>query len=229
MEVRSFEQIYQGRDAVDLCFACAGIWFQHQVSARLAPGAVIELFKEIHAHLDGARRPLAEALRCPDCGDALALCHDLCRSGRFTYFRCPNGDGRYTPFFQFLREKQFVRSLTPVEMQKLRAEVRQIRCSGCGAPIDLEHSDSCSFCHAPVAFLDQDAVQKALQMWSAADERRRAAPSAAAVAEALLTRFPEPSPVRPAGGLAMADVGEGAELGVDLIVLGVRALGALLQ
>jgi hypothetical protein len=38
------------------------------------------------------------------------------KAGRFSYWRCPDEHGRLTPFFQFLREKQFVRSLTPAEL-----------------------------------------------------------------------------------------------------------------
>jgi hypothetical protein len=183
---------------------------------------VIELFKTIRPHLEGDRRPVAESLHCPDCGDALALGYDLCKTGRFSYYRCARGDGRFTPFFQFLREKQFVRSLTPVEIEQVRAQVRQVRCSGCGAPIDLEKSSVCEFCHAPVSFLDKDAVEKAVQMWSAADQQRRTAVAPQAVAEALLgAHVPPADPPSPSG--------MNLQLGVDLVSLGILAIGCLLD
>jgi hypothetical protein len=80
--------------------------------------------------------------------------HDLGKNGRFTYYhyRCERGDGRLTPFTEFLRDKQFVRALAPAELVRVRAEVKQIRCSGCGAPI---------------AILDTDAVEKSLRQWTA--------------------------------------------------------------
>ena len=157
---------------MDLCFGCAGIWFDHWVSAQLAPAAVIELFKEIYAHRADARQPTANQQYCPRCHDALVLSFDLSKSGRFSYFQCHRGDGRFTPFFQFLREKQFVRSLTTTELDRVRSQVRQITCSACGAPIDLEHESQCKYCHAPVSFLDPGAVEKALRMWSDAAGRR---------------------------------------------------------
>src|SRR5271166_6505400 len=62
MQAQTFEQNYHGTVRVDLCFGCAGIWFDHQESVLLAPAAVIELFKEIHSHLNDARQPVATRL-----------------------------------------------------------------------------------------------------------------------------------------------------------------------
>ncbi|MGA2186988.1 MAG: zf-TFIIB domain-containing protein [Steroidobacteraceae bacterium] len=236
MQARDLEHNYHGAVRVELCFTCAGIWFDHLGSVELAPGAVMELFREIHAHLDDARRPVAARLDCPRCSEALELGFDLCKAGRFTYFRCRRGDGRFTPFFQFLREKQFVRSLTPVELQRVRSQVRQIRCSECGAPIDLEHSSQCQYCHAPVSFLDPDAVEKALRMWSDLENRRHHGPTPEAVGDALL-RIQLPHAARSAlPGMNLVDhllsgAGEhgayGTGLGPDLIAIGIRAIGAL--
>ena len=241
MQTRDLEQNYHGAVRVDLCFGCAGIWFDHLGSVQLAPGAVIELFKEIHLHLEDARRPVASRLGCPRCNEALSLGFDLSRSGRFSYFRCLRGDGRFTPFFQFLREKQFVRSLTPAELQRVRAQVRQIRCSECGAPIDLEHSSECKYCHAPVSFLDPDAVEKALQLWSEAESRRRPDAASAAVGEAL-QHIQLPHAVQAASpgaglgahllsgtGLFGGEVFAGGGTGLDLVALGIRAIGRLLD
>src|SRR5271165_5797078 len=186
MQTQDLERTNQGTVRVELCFSCAGFWFDHLASVELAPGAVIELFKEIQSHRDDARQPVANQLNCPRCAGALVLSYDLSKSGRFSYFRCSNGDGRFTPFFQFLREKQFVRSLTPAELQRVRSQVRQIRCSECGAPIDLEHSSQCQYCHAPVSFLDPDAVEKAMRTWSEAENRRQLGPTPEALGDALL-------------------------------------------
>ena len=37
-----------------------------------------------------------------------------------------------------------------MELQRVRSQVRQITCSECGAPIDLEHDTQCKYCHAPI-------------------------------------------------------------------------------
>jgi hypothetical protein len=186
MQEQDFERHDHGTVRVQLCFACAGLWFDHLASVQLAPGAVMELFKEINSRPPGAREPLAKLLNCPRCGDALALSFDLSKSGRFSYFMCHRGDGRFTPFTQFLREKQFIRTLTPAELQRVRSQVRQITCSECGAPIDLEHDTQCKYCHAPVSFLDPEAVAKAMQMWSDADRHGHLAPTPEALSESLL-------------------------------------------
>jgi hypothetical protein len=70
--------------------------------------------------------------------------------------------------------------------QRVRSQVRRICCSQCGGPIDLEHSSECPYCHAPVSFLDPGAVEKAVQMWSEAESRRRVGPTPEALADALL-------------------------------------------
>ena len=221
MQVQSLEKHDKGTVQLDLCFACAGIWFDHLESVQLAPAAVIELFKEIYAHRDDAPRPQATQQACPRCRDTLVLSFDVSKTGRFSYFRCPRGDGRFTPFFQFLREKQFVRNLTEAELRRLRSQVRQIRCSECGAPIDLEHDTVCKYCRAPVSFLDAEAVEKAVRMWSAAADSRHLAPTTAALGAGL------------GDGLLLdrktaLNPGAAAE-GLDLVALGIHAIGRLFE
>jgi len=241
MQTQALEQNYHGTVQVDLCFSCAGIWFDRQGSMQLAPGAVIELFKEIHAHLDGARPPVANRLDCPRCGDALAPGFDLSKSGKFSYFRCLRGDGRFTPFFQFLREKQFVRSLTAVEIQRVRSQVRQIRCSECGAPIDLETMNQCQYCHAPVSFLDPEAMEKALHLWNDAADRRRNGLTPEGVQNALKQlQLPHEQQAASSSGAESAHLLAGATalagssvcgggLGLDLVAIGINAIGRLLK
>jgi hypothetical protein len=231
MQARDFEHNYRGDVRVDLCLACGGIWFDHLESVELAPAAVIELFKEINAHLNDARRPLSEPLRCPRCEGRLSPSVDLCKSGRFSYFRCVRGDGRFTPFLQFLREKQFVRSLTTAELQRVRSQVRQISCSECGAPIDLEHASQCQYCQAPVSFLDPDAVERAMRMWSEAENRRRRGPTPEAVGSAVrgiqLPPAVQCARGAPIGGDLLGSAG--AALGMDLVALGMTVIGRLFQ
>jgi hypothetical protein len=236
MMARQFERHDEGSVRVDLCFGCAGIWFDHLASAQLAPVAVIRLFKEIYAHKDDAPRPRAGELPCPRCHGGLVQSFDLGKSGRFSYFRCPGGDGRFTPFFQFLREKQFVRTLNPIELARVRAQVRQITCSECGAPIDLEHSSECKYCHAPVSFLDPDAVEKAVKIWSAAEDRRRSGPTPAAIGDALLSlnvhHVDKPAwSAAPLGErILMGGIDPSLSRGgLDLVATGIHAIGRLFE
>jgi hypothetical protein len=234
MQALELEHVYQGTVPVQLCFPCSGVWFDHLGSIQLAPAAVITLFQQIQPHLADQRRPLAERLDCPRCKDALALGYDLCKSGRFSYFRCASGHGRFTPFLQFLREKQFVRNLSAAEIERVRGQVRQVLCTECGAPIDLAQDHACRYCHAPVSFLDPQAVTTALQQWSAADQRRRLQPSPEVLAQALLGTPAAGAPLAAPASRSGALVTGGLELAgdtvvvMDLVALGIRALGHFL-
>jgi hypothetical protein len=221
MQTEALERHGSGTVNVELCFACSGIWFDHMVSVELAPSAVISLFREINAHRDVTRQSMSGAMSCPRCADALVLSYDVAKSGRFSYFRCVRGDGR----------------LTPAEVEKVKEQMRQVTCSQCGAPIDLEEGSECRYCHAPLSLLDPDAVAKAVQMWSAAQDREHRAPSPGAVAEALMkvqspTSHP-PASLRLGGSQAFnavqANDGGRPGIGLDLIHSGIQVLGALLE
>jgi Zn finger protein HypA/HybF involved in hydrogenase expression len=174
MAGENFERRLVGEVALDICYPCRAIWFDHLESAQLSPGGVIRLFKLIHEHRNDERRLLSERLGCPICAEPLGLVNDIQRSGRFTYYRCPAAHGRLTSFFQFLREKEFVRSLTAAEIATLRAKVTQVRCSSCGGPVDLQRDPVCPYCHSPISILDGDAVEKALADLEAKEHQRTA-------------------------------------------------------
>jgi Zn-finger nucleic acid-binding protein len=161
-----------GTVELDLCFACQGIWFDGYESHQIAPGGLVELFKLIHEHRDDMRMPLAEPLACPRCGDKLLAGLDVAKSGKFTYHRCLQGHGRFSVFAQFMIEKGFVRQLSPAEVRELAARIQTVRCSGCGAPIDIRKDAACSHCRAPIAILDPDAVEQALAGYHQAEIKR---------------------------------------------------------
>lgn len=223
MERREFEGRLGTPEAIDLCCPCRSIWFDRWESTQLAPRGVIELFGLIFKRQGDWRRPLGNRLACPRCREALAFTHDLGRNGRFTYYRCEGGDGRLTPFTEFLREKQFVRVLVPTEMARVRAELKQLRCSGCGAPVDLARESACSHCGAPIAILDADAVEKALRQWTAQaverDEQR----------ERLAAMLSERMPELPGHCLQLGAGAAQPPHGVDLIDGGITAVGGLLR
>jgi Zn-finger nucleic acid-binding protein/uncharacterized Zn finger protein (UPF0148 family) len=172
MNEERFERNVVGQVALDICYPCNAIWFDPMESTQLTPGSIIELFRQIHQHRNDGRRLFSEKSSCPVCTRTLQLVNDLERSVRFSYYRCPEGHGRLTSFFQFLREKQFVRSLTAVELSGLKAKVVQIRCSSCGAPIDLQKDTACPYCRSPVSVLDPDAVDKMLQQLQYKEQHR---------------------------------------------------------
>ncbi len=215
MRAEVFERSDGREETINICFPCHVIWFDRGESAQLAPRAVMSLFQAIHAQGDTARRTRPEHLACPHCGGPLALTHDLVKTGRLTYYRCTHDHGRLTSFFQFLREKQFVRDLNPAELTRVRAAIRELHCSSCGGPIDLERDASCPYCGAAISVLDADAVDKALRMWTEAQAKRASPPAVPSGAGGDLALEPSTSP--PAGDL------------VELVQLGVGAIGRLLN
>ena len=172
MQQRHLER-YDGAGLdIDLCFRCHVIWFDSMESPQLAAGAVLELLQLIRREASGPRQILRGRLSCPHCRSLLLSTDDLVKGGRIRYFRCEEEGGRLTPFLQFLIEKQFVRTVTPWEIGRLRLDIRQASCSGCGAPIDLMRQDHCEHCHAPITVLDADAVERAARVWGERAELR---------------------------------------------------------
>ena len=151
-----------GEVELDLCFTCQGIWFDRFESAQMAPAGILELFRLTHEaprrHAPAvARHPQLPALqRTPDPG------LDRTKNGNFAYHRCPQRRGHFNSFSAFMCEKGFVRQLNGAEIADLAAKVQVIRCSGCGAPVDIRRDNACSHCRSPIVILDPAAVDKAL-------------------------------------------------------------------
>jgi hypothetical protein len=231
MHSRRFARASCGDVEVDLCVECRVFWFDKGESGQLSASAVIELFREIHALAPSQRRPMSAAAGCPRCGARLVLTHDIAKSGKLTYYRCPGDHGRLTPFYQFLREKRFVRDLGAGELAQLRARVAQIQCSNCGAPIDLAESPCCGYCQSPLAVLDHDAVDTALREWGAQARAETAGVDPCRLADALALAERERALRGPAGPWndAVRQVATSGDLLATCIDLAAVAVEALLR
>lgn len=139
--------------SIDLCRACQSFWFDERESLQLTPGSTLRLFREIGdggqrgqgakgpggQEGQGARGPRGQGTarprdggteneetveeRCPRCNMRLRPVHDLQRATRFQYLRCPAKHGRFISFFDFLREKNFIRPMTADQVETLRRNV----------------------------------------------------------------------------------------------------------
>lgn len=206
---------------IDACGPCQGFWFDGSESLQLSPEGTLELFALVHERHGQRQQPLADRLQCPRCGLRLSIVVDRQRDTKFQYYRCPRGDGRFMSFFHFLRARNFVRNLSPRELSELRAHIRQVNCSNCGAPVDLDGDVACRYCRAPVSMLDASQVEKTLlDLQAAADRRRQIDPALPLTlmrerleAEKVFAALP---PARQAGGGAgtsasdLVDTGLGA-------------------
>lgn len=244
MDALALESHVGGALTIDACWPCHLIWFDHLESSSLSATSVIELFKRIHqaqsAPTAAARNTVSSNMSCPSCCTALKLTNDIQKNGRFSYHRCNQGHGRATSFTQFLREKNFIRSLNPLEIQKLSVSIKQIRCSSCGASVDLTHDTSCTHCGSAIAVLDHDAVEKALTALQAQQAKQLGATAEQrANLEVALERIRETPSYRGhrqaapidsldwlvAGGVLITAAGSGS--GSDLVDVGIGALVAL--
>jgi hypothetical protein len=139
---------------IDLCTVCRTIWFGHFQELQLTPGSTLKVFGVISAPAGPPTTPFPTALHCPRCRARLVLTHDMQRSTPFQYWRCDSGHGRLITFVKFLREKDFVRPLTPQQLDELRQNIQTINCSSCGAAIDLVRDSVCAHCGSAVSMLD---------------------------------------------------------------------------
>src|SRR2546428_776736 len=148
--------------AIDLCTACQAFWFDKYESLKLSAASTLKLLKFIGEHSSSGKPSLSQLLRCPRCASQLKLTNDLQRSTRFSYWRCTNEHGRFISFFDFLREKNFIRTLTAHEIEDLRKNIQTVNCSNCGGPIDLVSASVCTHCGSPLSILDMKQPQQLL-------------------------------------------------------------------
>lgn len=206
---------------IDVCTACQAFWFDGHKDLQLSPGSTLQLMKYIGEHSSSPKPTLSPLLHCPRCGAGLTLAHNMARNVRFVYWVCPNGHGHFITFFEFLKEKSFIRPLSPAEIQHLRASVQSVNCSNCGASIDLQKNSTCPYCHSPVAMLDLKEQQQMLAQLKEAAEPKPLDPTLPmqlALAKERTANLFEDHDTQ-----WWADAGSG-----DLVQAGLNAVGRLL-
>ena len=155
--------------SLDLCVPCQSFWFDARESLALTPAATLALFRVIGEHTSRSHASAAELAKCPRCQARLRLTRDMQRNTRFEYLRCPNSHGRLITFFEFLKEKDFVRPLTPTQLEELRQTVQTLHCSSCGAPVDLAKASACGHCGSPLSMLDLSQAEQLIEQLQRAD------------------------------------------------------------
>ena len=181
---------------VDICDGCQALWFDKYESLQLSASSVLQLFRII-GQASGVKAAVSAFAKCPRCDRRLRVMHDMQRSARFEYRGCPGNHGRLITFFNFLREKNFIKPLSPAQIEELRSKVRTINCSNCGASVDLAHGIACSHCGSPLSMLDlnqaEDLIAKLRQAGSGPQPVVPAPPAADAGrrSEAGFGRFAE--------------------------------------
>lgn len=171
MQSVALDSINGGTVELDICYACQGIWFDPQENLKLSPAAVVDLFRLLHTHREAPHNPLAQKMVCPHCNHTLVSGFDVVKTGRYITYRCPQRHGRFSTFSSFMIEKGFVRQLTPAEIDDMAQRVAIIRCSSCGASVDLRTDHACPHCHSAFSLLDPQAVEHALQGYARASQQ----------------------------------------------------------
>ena len=160
-----------GTITVDLCLTCHVFWFDTRESLMLSPGSTLKLFRLIGEQAATGGGPRATFARCPRCSLRLLPIRDMQRSTTFQYLRCPQEHGRLTTFFDFLREKNFIRPLSAPQIDELRRNLTAVNCSNCGAPIDLAKTSSCAHCGSPLSMLDMKQAEALVTQLQRAGDR----------------------------------------------------------
>jgi len=170
------EQAFDGQlgtqVTIDLCLSCQAFWFDGYESLKLAPASVLRLFRLIGDQPASKPVALSDRSACPRCQMRLVPTHDLQRSTTFEYLRCPARHGRLTSFYNFLREKDFIRPLTSGQIEELRRNVQTINCANCGASIDLAAGTACAHCGSPLSMLDMKQAKTLIDTLKEADADR---------------------------------------------------------
>ena len=156
---------------VDICAECQAFWFDKYESLKLSPGSTLKLMKLIGEHTAPSKELSAADLKCPRCLGTLRTTNDMQRSTRFSYWRCGNEHGRFIRFFEFLKEKNFIRPLSPQQLTELRQNMQTVNYCNCGAPIDLVKSSSCAHCGSAISMLDMKQPELLLKQLKATDAR----------------------------------------------------------
>jgi Zn-finger nucleic acid-binding protein len=175
LHAQTFAGNYGTTVPLDFCDTCQSIWFDSHENLRLSAKAILHLFRIIHEKYAEHRRPLSERMSCPQCGIQLTHTSDRQRNTQFHYFACERGHGRFITFFQFLREKNFVRSLSPKEVAELKTHLTTLNCSQCGAVVDIDKTLQCTYCRAPISMLDSRQVEKTLHELRQKEKKQQAA------------------------------------------------------
>jgi hypothetical protein len=163
-------EAHHGRTVtIDLCEPCQSFWFDERESLQLSPAATLVLFRIIGERVARPAWRDADIVKCPRCSGRLRRTRDLQRSTRFEYFKCPNQHGRLISFFEFLKEKDFIKPLSPQQLAALRQHVQTVHCSNCGAAIDLAQASACTHCGSPLSLLDITQAEKVVQRLRDAD------------------------------------------------------------
>lgn len=169
METMTLEARLSAPVEIDLCAGCQAFWFDKYESLKLAPGSTLRLMKFIGEHTAPGKELHGQALRCPRCAGHLKATNDMQRSTKFSYWRCPQEHGRFIRFLEFLKEKDFIRPLSPKQIEELRQKIQTVNCSNCGAPIDLAAASACTHCGSPLSMLDmKQSHEMLLQLEQAA-------------------------------------------------------------
>lgn len=154
---------------VDVCVPCQSIWFDDKENLQLTPGATLALFRVIGENVSRPAPQDGDIAKCPRCSGQLRRTRDMQRNTRFEYFRCPNQHGRLSTFFEFLKEKDFVRPLSALQIAELRKSLDAINCSNCGASVDLAARTDCAHCGSALSMLDLHQAERLVEQLRAAD------------------------------------------------------------
>jgi hypothetical protein len=84
----------------------------------------------------------------------------------------PGRRGARHHLLRFPAREELRQAAVPERLAELRRYAPSVRCSACGAPIDLARESLCGHCRAPLSMLDPDQVETMVRDLQRAEARR---------------------------------------------------------
>ncbi len=162
LSVETFEGHYGAKVELDLCHSCELIWFDKLENIQLSANGALGLLRSMATGLDPQRQPLPDRMDCPRCTGPLRQEVRRKKGSQWQVRACRQSHGQLVRYFDFLVERDCVKPLQGERLEELKRNVQQIRCSGCGSPVDIHKHDACQACGAPLSVLDAAATANAI-------------------------------------------------------------------
>lgn len=161
MQVQHLAGHYGKTVEIDLCGPCHLVWFDQVEQARLSGPGLLDLVGAMASAQSLPHRSLGAHLACLRCGRPTRTVHNQTRWGRSQQFECPQRDGAWQTFGQFLGERGLLRPMGSADRARALARDGALHCVSCGGTLG-QADTACPWCSAAPALVDVARLARAL-------------------------------------------------------------------
>jgi uncharacterized Zn finger protein (UPF0148 family) len=161
MQVHALPGHYGKSVEIDLCGPCHLVWFDSIEQARLSGPGLLELIGSMAQAQSLPHHTLGGGIGCLRCGRATRVVHNQTRWGRSQQLECPQRDGAWQTFGQFLGERGLLRPMSSADRARALARDGALHCVSCGGALG-QADITCPWCSAAPALVDVARLARAL-------------------------------------------------------------------